>query len=126
MISALRHFMGVSLVVLLPLLFSGCIVGNMDSSNYAYVPYINTFQKKGTVGHTDTEQRKKDLYSCGVDKNINLDDGTWKRGGPYSHETLQQIVSRAENLESCMENKGYIVYGFEECGPLKAPTGLCN
>lgn len=104
----------------------GCVVTNMDSSNYDYVPYIKTFQKKGSIGHTNNERRKKDLYSCGVEKNTNLDDGTWKRGGAYPNETLQQTISRAEKIEGCMEDKGYIVYGFDDCGPLKAPTGICN
>ncbi|WP_223540768.1 hypothetical protein [Enterobacter sp. JBIWA003] len=99
---------------------------NMDSSDYDYVPYIKTFQKNNTIGDTNIEQRKRDLYSCGVDKSTNLDDGTWSRGGSNPNETLQQSVSRAEKLESCMKSKGYVVYGFDECGPLKAPTGLCN
>jgi hypothetical protein len=25
-----------------------------------------------------------------------------------------------------MKGKGYKVYSFDECGPLKAPTGLCT
>jgi hypothetical protein len=116
----------VLLAAMSALLLSGCVAMNMDSSNYAYVPYIKTFQKKDTIGHTNTEQRKKDLYSCGVEKNVNLDDGTWSRGGSNPNETLQQSVLRAEQLESCMKSKGYVVYGFDECGPLKAPTGLCN
>ena len=108
------------------LLLSGCVVGNMDSSDYQYVPYVQTFQKIGEAGHTNQTKRKADLYSCGVDKNINLDDDSWRRGRSEPGETLQQVVARAEKIEGCMRNKGYIVYGFDQCGPLKAPTGLCN
>lgn len=105
---------------------TGCVVGNMDSSDYEYVNYVQTFQNKESIGHTDPQKRKKDLHDCGVPQSQNLDDGSWSRGNSKSGETLRQAVDQAEKIESCMLNKGYIVYGFDACGPLKAPTGLCN
>lgn len=98
----------------------------MDSSDYEYVSYIKTFQNKDRIGHTDSQKRKKDLYDCGVPQSQNLDDGLWSRGNSKPGETLQQVVDRVQKVESCMSNKGYIIYGFDACGPLKAPTGLCN
>jgi len=107
-------------------LLSGCVVANMDSTNYTAVTYVNTFQYKSQSGHTNRQIRKKDLYDCGVPQSQNLDDGSWSRGNSKPGEKLQQVVDRAEKVESCMSNKGYIIYGFDACGPLKAPTGLCN
>lgn len=112
-----------------PILFcfmlSGCIVGNMDSTDYQYVRYAQTFQKPGAGGYTDNEQRKADLYSCGVPKNANLDDGSWNGGSARPEQTLQEIFARNEKISGCMKSKGYKVYGYDACGPLKAPSGLC-
>jgi len=107
------------------LALTGCVVASYDPSDYRYVPYIQTFQKAGQQGHTNTAQRKVDMQSCGVDK-ANVDDLTWNTGRALSGETLQQIVTRSKKLNSCMESKGYIAYTYDDCGPLKAPTGLCN
>jgi len=107
------------------LALTGCVVATYDPSDYDYVPYIQSFQKFGQQGHTDPVQRKVDLQSCGVDK-ANVDDPNWSAGSALPMETLQQHVARNQKLNSCMENKGYIVYGSVECGPVKAPTGLCN
>jgi len=107
------------------LTLTGCVVASYDPSDYRYVPYIQTFQKAGQQGHTDPLQRKADLQSCGVDKST-VDNPNWSAGSGLPSETLQQIIARREKLESCMESKGYIAYGYDSCGPLKAPTGLCN
>jgi len=104
---------------------TGCVVANMDSSDYRYVPYIQTFQKSGQQGHTDPVQRKVDLQSCGVDK-ANVDNPNWGSSSALPGETAQQIISRSKKLNSCMQSKGYIAYTYDDCGPLKAPTGLCN
>ncbi|WES70102.1 hypothetical protein [Superficieibacter sp. HKU1] len=107
-------------------LLTGCLVTNMDSSNYKFVDYVQTFQKSTTIGHTDRAQRKTDLYSCGVDKNTNLDDGSWSAANAKPGDTLQTVVARRKKIERCMEGKGYVVFGYEACGPVKAPTGKCN
>ncbi|EGT5662369.1 hypothetical protein AGJ34_18570 [Cronobacter dublinensis subsp. dublinensis] len=108
------------------LLLNGCVVADMDSSNYTTVPYVQVFQKADTIGHTDHQQRKRDLYDCGVDKSVNLDDGKWSRSDSTPQETLQELVARTLQVEHCMESKGYIVFSYGECGPLKKPTGKCN
>lgn len=107
-------------------LLSGCVVADMDSTNHTAVPYSWTFQKPATLGHTDRVQRKTDLYACGVDKNIDVDSPSWGRGASWPGETTAQFFARTEKVEACMEGKGYVVLGFDQCGPLKAPTGQCN
>ena len=107
-------------------LLSGCVVADMDSTNYEYVPYAQTYQKADRIGHTDRQQRKEDMYSCGVDRNINLDDGKWNGSSAKPGETLQQVAARDDKLKRCMQSKGYVALGYDQCGPLKAPTGECN
>ncbi|WP_368543624.1 hypothetical protein [Enterobacter soli] len=114
-----------SLLILLPLLLTGCVVGNMDSTDYQYVKYAQTFQKLDSTGRTNEAQRKEDLYSCGVPRKANLDDGSWNGGSSTRDQTLQEVVARNDKISSCMKAKGYKVYGYDQCGPLKAPTGLC-
>ena len=110
----------------LVLLLTGCVVADMDSTNHTAVPYAQTFQKPATLGHTDRVQRRADLYACGVKKSVDVDSKTWLRAEVYPGETLDQMVARVEKVESCMKGKGYVVLGFDACGPLKAPTGKCN
>jgi len=107
------------------LTLTGCVVASYDPSDYEYVPYIQTFQKAGQQGHTDPVQRKVDLQSCGVDK-ANVENVRWNPGVGVPGESLKQSVDRARKLTSCMQSKGYIAYDYASCGPLKAPTGLCN
>lgn len=107
---------------------TGCVVADMDSSNYAYFPYVQMFQKVDTPGHTNVQQRRNDLYACGVDRSHSLNswDTSFVRNERMPNETLKQMVTRIDEFESCMVNKGYIVHGFAECGPRKKPSGLCN
>lgn len=105
---------------------TGCVVPNMDSSNYTSVPYVQIFQKKGFYGHTDREERRRDLYDCGVPADVNPDSPRWHRVGVKENETVEQALARAHKLEQCMRDKGYDTLEFSECGPLKAPTGQCN
>lgn len=106
-------------------LLSGCVVADMDSSNYDYVPWVKVFQKPESSGYTNVAQRKADLYSCGVDKQDNLDDPRWSLNTVHPDETIEQSGKRSEEVRRCMKDKGYKVYGFDQCGPLKKPTGLC-
>ncbi|POP45824.1 hypothetical protein CHU32_08425 [Superficieibacter electus] len=108
------------------LILGGCVVADMDSSNYHYPPYFQTFQKQGQMGHTDRTQRKADLYACGVDRNVNPDSEFWRRNVLLNGETMEQHDRRIDKLETCMENKGYVILDPSSCGPVKAPTGKCN
>ena len=107
---------------------TGCVVADMDSSNYRYFPYVQTFQKPQTMGHTNVQQRRNDLYSCGVDRKYSLNswDDEFRRNMLESGETEEQLDARTKKVENCMKSKGYIIHGFEECGLLKKPSGLCN
>ncbi|SFR16716.1 MULTISPECIES: hypothetical protein [unclassified Enterobacter] len=105
---------------------TGCVVADMDSTNYTSFPYVQTIQKKGQLGHTDIQQRKKDLHACGLSKNIDPEVGPFNRNQFAPGETLEQHKKRINKLESCMKSKGYVLLDFGECGPLKAPTGKCN
>jgi hypothetical protein len=114
------------LILGLVLTLTGCVVADMDSTNHTAFPYAQTFQKPATLGHTDRAQRRADLYACGVNKNLDVDRKIWLRGQLYPGETIEQMMTRVESVESCMKGKGYEVLGFNQCGPLKAPTGKCN
>lgn len=109
-------------------LLTGCVVADMDSTNYTSFPYVQTFQKTETIGHTDVEQRRQDLYSCGVERRYPLDsnDKSWLRNAIRKGETDTQFDDRVLRVERCMKQKGYTIFGFSDCGPLKKPTGLCN
>ena len=120
---AIRH---VAWLAAAGLMLTGCVVPNMDSSNYTSVPYVQLFQKKGQHGHTNRSQRTQDLYDCGVPANVNPDSPRWHRVGVREGETVNQAIARAHKLEQCMRDKGYDTLEFSECGPLKAPTGQCN
>lgn len=112
-------------VLAMTLNLTGCVVDNMDSSNYRYVPWIQVFQKVDSTGQTNIRERKEALYSCGVDRSENLDDKNWGLNHMRNNETLKQLADRNDLIVACMKGKGYQVYGFDDCGPLKKPSGLC-
>lgn len=114
-----------TLVIAAILMLCGCVVANMDSSNFKYVPWIKLFQKLDASGLTNVSQRKEDLYACGVRREDNLDDKNWGLNRVYGNETPQQHRARMDKTINCMEQKGYKVYDFQQCGPLKKPSGLC-
>ncbi|EPB4989571.1 hypothetical protein ACRN86_001532 [Enterobacter hormaechei] len=111
------------------LIFSlyGCVVADMDSSNYSFPPYVQTFQKPQSMGHTDVQQRRKDLYACGVSKSYPLHswDETFRRNS-LDGESMEQHDERIFKLENCMKAKGYRMLDPGSCGPLKKPSGKCN
>ncbi len=107
---------------------TGCVVADMDSTNYTSFPYVQTFQKPQTLGHTNVQKRRQDLYDCGVDRKHSLNswDETFRRASLKPGETLAEQKARMTRVENCMKGKGYVMLDFGECGPLKKPTGLCN
>ena len=104
---------------------TSCVVADMDSTNYTSVPWIQVFQKVDSTGQTNFRERKEALYSCGVDRSENLDDKNWGLNVVYPGKTIEETAERMDRVISCMKTKGYKVYSFNECGPLKAPSGLC-
>ena len=99
-------------VIACTFILSGCVVADMDSSNYDYVPWIQVFQKPQASGLTNVSQRKADLYACGVNPHADLDNGSWSLNGKMAQETEEQFNTRRDNILSCMEEKGYKVDGF--------------
>lgn len=107
---------------------TGCVVADMDSSNYDYFPYVQTFQNPQTMGHTNVQKRRNDLYECGVDRKFSLNswDNKFIRNGVPPGETIAEHDARTKKIEDCMKSKGYVLLDFSECGPRKKPSGLCN
>ena len=104
---------------------TGCVVADMDSTNYTSVPWIQVFQKVDSTGQTNFRERKEALYSCGVDRSENLDDKKWGLNIQRGNMTSAEMFDRNQRIFDCMRSKGYQVYGFNQCGPLKKPSGLC-
>jgi hypothetical protein len=100
----------------------------MDSSNYDYFPYVQTFQNPQMMGHTNVQKRRNDLYECGVDRKFSLNswDNKFIRNGVPPGETIAEHDARTKKIEDCMKSKGYVLLDFSECGPRKKPSGLCN
>lgn len=122
----MRGIRNLSLVCCMGL--TGCVVADMDSTNYTSFPYIQTFQKPETMGHTNVQKRRNDLYECGVNKKLSLNswDEKFRRNALQPGETIDQLITRTNKVEHCMKSKGYVLLDFGECGPLKKPSGLCN
>ncbi|HFZ1002437.1 TPA: hypothetical protein ACIJRN_000968 [Klebsiella aerogenes] len=97
--------------ILLPLtltfLLTGClgVVADMDSTNYQYVPYIQTLQKADTIGHTDREQRKRDIYACGVGPYADLNDKFWQPDVGYPNLSLKE-TEKFKDLRSGVTDEG--------------------
>lgn len=115
-------------LILLSFALTGCVVADMNSSNYRYPPYIQTFQKPQNLGHTNVQQRRTDLYACGVSRSYPLHswDETFRRNSLVDGESMEQHDNRIFKLENCMETKGYRMLDSSSCGPLKKPSGKCN
>lgn len=122
----MRGIRNLSLVCCMGL--TGCVVADMDSTNYTSFPYIQTFQKPETMGHTNVQKRRNDLYECGVNKKLSLNswDEKFRRNALQPGETIDQLITRTNKVEDCMKSKEYVLLDFGECGPLKKPSGLCN
>ncbi len=117
-------------LVIIPLTFllSSCYVTpgcihypqSVDCSNRKRVILVQKWQKKETIGHTNTEQRRKDFQDCGVKqyKNGVLDLNVRYDG--------MSSIDRANKIEACMIEKGY----YEEINCVDYDkneyTGLCN
>lgn len=82
-------------------------------------PLVAGYQKKITLGRTNSEQRWKDLVSC---------------GGKYGDYNLtyypehQDIEKFYQKVDECMLNKGYIYIKNNQCGyqDPKWDNGVCN
>ncbi|MBP6345016.1 MAG: hypothetical protein KA346_03790 [Neisseriaceae bacterium] len=116
-----------SWLVLMSIALSGCIpirvIPKYNPDIYLAPPVIQGYQKTDTIGHTDTEQRWKDLQACGVK---NYSDGRLDLSVAYSGMTTQDVIERRKAISTCMEEKGYVIYNRSKCIKNKKLTGLCN
>lgn len=83
-------------------------------------PYVAMYQKESTLGHTNSEQRWKDIIDCGGkygDWNMEYYPTDYKiKGKSYKHHG------------ECMADKGYIHLYPAQCGFMdpKRDKGKCN
>ncbi len=107
-------------------LLSGClmrVVTPVNLDGQYYPPPVQGYQKKDTIGHTDPDQRWRDLEDCGV---MQYNEGRLDLNGQGPRETVKQVIARRDKIYQCMEVKGYVIYSIERCIKNRKPTGLCN
>ncbi|MBP6861254.1 MAG: hypothetical protein KBC57_02705 [Neisseriaceae bacterium] len=114
-------------LVLIGIVLSGCVpirvIPKYNSDIYLAPPVIQGYQKKETIGHTDPDQRWKDLQVCGV---VDYNRGDLDLNASAPGESSKQVIARRENISACMKAKGYVIYSNLRCIKNKKPTGLCN
>lgn len=124
-----------TLLCFICILLNGCIYSFKDDCIYGLTstqcfgenyPGIAHWQKPYSLGHTDSEQRWKDLEDCG---GIDID----KQKNRYSirgarEKNGKMILSVVDEFDNCMKNKGYISLSHKECGRKNSTTdtGMCN
>lgn len=79
-------------------------------------PSIAYIQKPETIGHTDSEQRWRDVVACGAE---------------YGDLALRSAIPLGETFNTCMAQKGYMnIYYIDslDCGTQdpEEDTGRCN
>ena len=84
---------------------------------------IQAYQKKETIGHTDVEQRKKDVFACGVK---NYREGSLDLSVLYPGMTVEQVIDRRLRFYDCIEKKGYTIIDSSSCTYKGKPRGVCN
>lgn len=107
-------------------MLTGCVVADMDSSNYDYVPWVQVFQKPEASGLTNVAQRKVDLYDCGVNPRADLDGANWSLNGIEPGETFKNFNTRRDHILSCMEKKGIQIVWFFGVRSEKGPVGTLS
>ncbi len=99
------------------------VVPSRDPDVYNDYKVIQAWQKHDTVGRTDVEQRKKDVFACGVKK---LMGGGLDLAVRYPGMNTEQVIARMRRISNCMKSKGYVYIGKEKCTKNGKPTGKCN
>lgn len=117
-------------------LLSGCYYSNGCFYNFQMVncrEWSNSagYQKKETEGHTDIEQRWKDIEACGAEKSDyfflllqrKAEDQAEKEGKDLNQVT-EAGVNVLHQFSRCMESKGY---HYNDCGTKNTSTSpYCN
>ncbi|TCP92082.1 hypothetical protein EDC44_12835 [Cricetibacter osteomyelitidis] len=112
------------------ILLSNCVV----TLDYTRHSDVSSIQKRNTLGYTDTEQRWKDILSCG---GVRTKDGNFFYILFYDEErkkykdafSKDRIISTSLDdlnyhfaFNKCMEDKNYIFIEEHECKKSK----VCN
>ncbi len=102
----------INILLLLPLvLLVSCImpvVGGMgDPDILNDYKVIQAWQQHNAVGHTDVEQRKKDVFACGVK---NLMGGGLDLAVRYPGMNTERVITRMQRISNCMKSKRICLY----------------
>jgi len=117
-------------ILALGALLSACGAFNVVPGYSPYVslspPTIQRYQKPGSVGSTDTDQRWEDFKSCGV-KSFN--EGSLDFNTQYAGMSGEDVGKRSKSIRDCIKkDKGYVFINTKQCvdGKNNKLTGLCN
>ena len=114
-------------IIAIALFLNGCVpirvIPKYSPDTYNGYKVIQAYQKSDTIGHTDVEQRKRDVFSCGV---INYNEGNLDSNALYPNMTDAEVTPRRIRIDNCMKNKGYVISNYESCTINGKPTGFCN
>ncbi len=102
----------------------GCVVPPAFHGQYDYPEEIVRYQKKEFIGHTDPEQRMKDLVACGLPENV--EKPMFKLRASMQGETNVEPELRYYNLNECMLRKGYLYISDIACGQKVRKFGICK
>ena len=121
----------VIVTLFMTLLLSACeiprtVVGGGGSDRFKVAPEVFRWQKVGQFGNTDPEQRKADMIECGVSQKQYFESFSGKLFHVEPGETIQEYSARSKKFSQCMKDKGYVVLGLLECGPVKENRGICK
>ncbi|TDB28233.1 hypothetical protein ATCM_11520 [Stenotrophomonas sp. ATCM1_4] len=102
---------------------TACVVSRWNPDVYNGYKAIQAYQKIETIGRTDSIQRKRDAFECGV---MNYNEGNLDGNVVYPGMTTQQVMERRIRIGNCMKSKGYAIRSPEDCTNRGRPTGFCN
>ncbi len=102
----------------------GCVVPPAFHGQYDYPEEIVRYQKKESIGHTDPEQRMKDLVACGLPENV--EKPMFQLRATLPGESGVESELRYYKLNDCMREKGYLVISFVACGQKVRKFGICK
>ncbi|MHA3060838.1 hypothetical protein ACX1N5_10525 [Acinetobacter sp. ANC 4636] len=115
-------------IIAIALFLNGCVpirvIPKYSPDTYNGYKVIQGYQKSDTIGHTDVEQRKQDVFACGV---RNYFDGNLDIAQSYPDLTnIDKAIIRRDSIYKCLKNKGYVIHSPERCTVNGKPTGFCN
>ena len=109
----------------LSFLISGCVSMPNDADRENGYTRVQAVQYKKTIGYTNPQKREKDLIACGVRKEDfnRFGLGIYIIDGP---NTQQQLMDKQKRINSCIAEKGYIIFYPDMCTYDGEELGICN